>query len=101
MLSCLPVSDAFEGGAQPNEGGMRGIDPGQTHAWRIEPTLRSYYYVLDDHKVQLPAGVDAGWVTDTVEEVGAAIEAERFEPTPGAKACGWCDFRLACPAAER
>ncbi|MEH3052873.1 MAG: PD-(D/E)XK nuclease family protein [Patulibacter minatonensis] len=70
-------------------------------AWRIEPTLRSYYYVLDDHKVQLPAGVDAGWVSDTVEQVGAAIEAERFEPTPSAKACGWCDFRLACPAAER
>jgi DNA helicase-2/ATP-dependent DNA helicase PcrA len=70
-------------------------------AWRIEPTLRSYYYVLDDQKVQLPAGVDAAWVSDTVEEVGAAIEAERFEPTPGPRACGWCDFQLACPAAER
>ncbi|MFT4036108.1 MAG: PD-(D/E)XK nuclease family protein, partial [Patulibacter sp.] len=70
-------------------------------AWKIEPTLRSYYYVLDDQKVQLPAGVNAAWVTETVEQVGAAIEAEHFEPTPSAKACGWCDFRLACPAAER
>ncbi|MBO9532656.1 MAG: ATP-dependent helicase [Solirubrobacteraceae bacterium] len=70
-------------------------------AWRIEPTLRSYYYVLDDLKVQLPAGVNADWVTGTVEEVGAGIEAEEFTPTPSAKACGWCDFRLACPAAER
>lgn len=70
-------------------------------AWRIEPTLRSYYYVLDDQKVQLQAGVNAGWVTETVEQVGAEIEAEHFEPTPSAKACGWCDFRLACPAAER
>lgn len=70
-------------------------------AWRIEPTLRSYYYVLDDLKVQLPAGVNADWVTGTVEEVGAGIEAEQFEPTPSPKACGWCDFRLACPAAER
>ncbi|MEN0013526.1 MAG: PD-(D/E)XK nuclease family protein, partial [Solirubrobacteraceae bacterium] len=70
-------------------------------AWKLEPTLRSYYYVLDDHKVQLESGVDAAWVTDTVEQVGAGIEAERFEPTPSPKACGWCDFRLACPAAER
>lgn len=69
--------------------------------WRIEPTLRSYYYVLDDVKVQLPAGVDAAWVTDTVEQVGAGIEAEQFDPTPSPKACGWCDFQLACPAAER
>ena len=70
-------------------------------AWKLEPTLRSYYYVLDDHKVQLPSGVDAAWVTDTVEQVGAGIEAEQFAPTPSPKACGWCDFRLACPAAER
>ncbi|MDO9352917.1 MAG: PD-(D/E)XK nuclease family protein, partial [Solirubrobacteraceae bacterium] len=70
-------------------------------AWKLEPTLRSYYYVLDDHKVQLPSGVDAAWVTDTVEQVGAGIEAEQFAPTPSAKACGWCDFQLACPAAER
>jgi len=70
-------------------------------AWQLEATLRSYYYVLDDVKVQLPAGVDAAWVTDTVAEVGAGIESEQFEPTPSAQACGWCDFRLACPAAER
>lgn len=70
-------------------------------AWKLEPTLRSYYYVLDDHKVQLESGVDAAWVTETVEQVGAGIEAEQFEPTPSPKACGWCDFRLACPAAER
>lgn len=70
-------------------------------AWRIEPSLRSYYYVLDDRKVQLPAGVDADWVTQTVDEVGAGIEAEQFAPTPSDRACGWCDFRLACPAAER
>ncbi len=70
-------------------------------AWKLEPTLRSYYYVMDDQRVQLASGVDAEWVAATVEQVGAAIEAEEFGPTPSAKACGWCDFRLACPAAER
>ncbi|MBJ7471915.1 MAG: PD-(D/E)XK nuclease family protein, partial [Solirubrobacteraceae bacterium] len=59
-------------------------------AWKLEPTLRSYYYVLDDHKVQLESGVDAAWVTETVEQVGAGIETEQFEPTPSPKACGWC-----------
>ncbi len=70
-------------------------------AWKLEPTLRSYYYVMDDQRVQLASGVDADWVTETVEQVGAGIETEQFAPTPSPKACGWCDFRLACPAAER
>ena len=34
-------------------------------------------------------------------EVGAGIGAQGFEPTPSYAACSRCDYRIACPAAER
>ena len=34
------------------------------------------------------------------DEVAAAIAGQGFEPTPSVTACGYCDFRIACPAAE-
>jgi DNA helicase-2/ATP-dependent DNA helicase PcrA len=76
---------------------------GAREAWQLEATERSYYYVLDDVRVAVPnAGADASaWITETVAEVGAGILAQGFEPTPSAAACSWCDFRIACPAAER
>ena len=40
-------------------------------------------------------------VTDTVLEVGEGILAQRFEPTPSQAVCAVCDYRLACPVAER
>ena len=71
-------------------------------AWEIEATERSYYYVLDDERVAVPDTAGAiEWVTDTVMEVGAGILGQGFEPTPSPAACGFCDFRIACPVAER
>ncbi|WP_205696411.1 ATP-dependent DNA helicase [Conexibacter sp. SYSU D00693] len=71
-------------------------------AWDIERSVQSYLYVLDDEKVPLPADeVDQDWITDTVLEVADGILGQGFEPTPSYAACSMCDFRIACPAAER
>jgi len=71
-------------------------------AWEIEATERSYYYVLDDQRVAVPDTAGAiEWIEDTVMEVGAGILGQGFEPTPSPAACGLCDFRIACPVAER
>ena len=70
--------------------------------WQLEATARTYYYVLDDQRVSL--GVDDArdeWITATVAEVGAAILAQGFEPTPSRPVCAMCDYRIACPAAEK
>jgi DNA helicase-2/ATP-dependent DNA helicase PcrA len=75
---------------------------GAREAWQIEAVERSYYYVLDDARVAVPAAAGGSdWLADTVLEVGAGIMAQGFEPTPSVAACSWCDFRIACPAAER
>ena len=59
-------------------------------------------YVLDDQKVPLPASSgDATWISEVVEEVATGIEAQGFEPTPSFTACSMCDYKIACPAAER
>jgi RecB family exonuclease len=71
-------------------------------AWEIEATERSYYYVLDDQRVAVPDTAGAiEWIEDLVIEVGAGILGQGFEPTPSPAACGFCDFRIACPVAER
>jgi DNA helicase-2/ATP-dependent DNA helicase PcrA len=70
--------------------------------WQIEATERTYYYVLDDQRVSV--GLDearVGWISDTVAEVGAGILALSFEPTPSRPVCAMCDYRIACPAAEK
>jgi DNA helicase-2/ATP-dependent DNA helicase PcrA len=75
---------------------------GAREAWQIEATERSYYYVLDDERVAVPAAADGpDWIRETVLEVGEGILAQGFEPTPSLAACSWCDFRIACPVAER
>ncbi|MEA2298399.1 MAG: ATP-dependent helicase UvrD/PcrA [Solirubrobacteraceae bacterium] len=75
---------------------------GAREAWDIEAAERSYYYVLDDVQVAVPNAADAtAWIRETVLEVGEGILAQGFEPTPSLAACSWCDFRIACPAAER
>jgi DNA helicase-2/ATP-dependent DNA helicase PcrA len=73
-----------------------------TEAWSLEASCQSYLYVLDDRKVPLPddAG-DAGWIAETVMEVADGILGQGFEPTPSYAACSMCDYRIACPAAER
>jgi DNA helicase-2/ATP-dependent DNA helicase PcrA len=71
-------------------------------AWEIDATERTYYYVLDDQRVAVPDTAGAiDWIRDTVVEVGAGILGQGFEPTPSPAACGMCDFRIACPVAER
>ena len=75
---------------------------GARESWQVQAECLSYYYVLDDLKVPVPsAEMDADWITRVVEEVGEAIMAQRFEPTPSPSVCGLCDYRIACPAWER
>ena len=58
--------------------------------------------MLDDEKVPLSGGdVDRDWIGETVFEVADGISGQGFEPTPSYAACSICDYRIACPAAER
>jgi DNA helicase II / ATP-dependent DNA helicase PcrA len=75
---------------------------GAKESWQVEAEKLSYYYVLDDLKVPVPsAEMDPDWIARVVAEVGEAIMAQRFEPTPSPSVCGLCDYRIACPAWER
>ena len=75
---------------------------GAREAWNLDAAQQSYYYVLDDEKVAVPrTDSDRAWIEDTVLEVGEGILAQGFEPTPSFAACSMCDYRIACPAAER
>jgi DNA helicase-2/ATP-dependent DNA helicase PcrA len=75
---------------------------GARESWEVQAERLSYYYVLDDVKVPVPSSeMDPGWIARVVAEVGAAILAERFEPTPSPATCALCDYRIACPAWER
>ncbi len=70
-------------------------------AWDIEASTGSYYYVLDADKVPAPTRPDdAERVERTVLQVGEGILSQDFEPRPSPTVCGWCDYRLICPAAE-
>ena len=70
-------------------------------AWEIDAELGSYWYVLADERVPVPAAPDdAERVERTVLEVAAGIEAQDFEPRPSYEICSWCDYRLICPASE-
>jgi DNA helicase-2/ATP-dependent DNA helicase PcrA len=71
-------------------------------AWHVESSKQSYLYVLDDEKVQVPTDeIEPDWIEETVMEVGDGILAQGFEPTPSFATCSMCDYRIACPAAER
>jgi DNA helicase II / ATP-dependent DNA helicase PcrA len=75
---------------------------GARESWEVQAERLSYYYVLDDLKVPVPsAEMDADWIARVVAEVGEAILAQRFEPTPSPAVCALCDYRIACPAWER
>jgi DNA helicase-2/ATP-dependent DNA helicase PcrA len=70
-------------------------------AWGLEASSGSYYYVLDADKVAAPIRPDdAERVERTVLEVGEGVLGQDFEPRPSPTTCGWCDYRLICPAAE-
>jgi len=71
-------------------------------SWQVETAQQTYYYVLDDEKVPVDrTDADREWIEQTVLEVGEGIQSQGFEPTPSWSACSMCDYRLACPAAER
>jgi DNA helicase-2/ATP-dependent DNA helicase PcrA len=75
---------------------------GAREAWQLEAAQQAYYYVLDDAKVPVPrTDEDRDWITETVLEVADGILGQGFEPTPSFAACSVCDYRIACPAAER
>ena len=58
--------------------------------------------MLDDEKVPVERGdEDRDWITETVFTVAEGIQGQGFEPTPSWSACSMCDYRIACPAAER
>jgi DNA helicase-2/ATP-dependent DNA helicase PcrA len=70
-------------------------------AWGLEAGSGSYYYVLDAEKVAAPTKPDdAERVERTVLAVGEGVLGQDFEPRPAPTTCGWCDYRLICPAAE-
>jgi DNA helicase-2/ATP-dependent DNA helicase PcrA len=78
---------------------------GAREAWQLDASQQAYLYVLDDEKVTLPEDADgSGWddfIQETVLEVADGILSQGFEPTPSYAACSICDYRIACPAAER
>jgi len=75
---------------------------GVREAWRLDASRQAYLYVLDDEKVAVPSEeLDPSWITDTVFEVAEGILGQGFEPSPSYAACSMCDYRIACPAAER
>ncbi|MEX1220129.1 MAG: ATP-dependent DNA helicase [Solirubrobacterales bacterium] len=74
---------------------------GAREAWDTEIAAGSYYYVLEGEKVEVAAAPDdRERVERTTLEVGEGILGQDFEPRPSPDVCGWCDFRLVCPAAE-
>lgn len=71
-------------------------------AWGLQETRGVYHYLLDDERVAVAAGPGrVEWVRGVALEVAAGIMAQEFEPAPSARVCRLCDYRLACPAAER
>ncbi|CAA9513503.1 MAG: ATP-dependent DNA helicase UvrD/PcrA [uncultured Solirubrobacteraceae bacterium] len=75
---------------------------GAREAWSLDAAQQAYYYVLDDEKVPVDrTESDREWIEATVMEVADGIQGQGFEPTPSWSACSMCDYRIACPAAER
>jgi DNA helicase-2/ATP-dependent DNA helicase PcrA len=72
---------------------------GARDAWRLDASTRSYWYVLDDDRVEVPGGVNRDEMEATVHQVAEGILSQEFEPSPSYSACSTCDWRLACPAA--
>ena len=76
---------------------------GARESWHLDASRQAYYYLLDDEKVAVPDddGQRGEWVREVATEVAEGIQSQGFEPTPSVTACGLCDYRLVCPAAER
>jgi superfamily I DNA/RNA helicase/RecB family exonuclease len=75
---------------------------GARESWQLEAAHQAYYYVLDDEKVPVERTEEhRDWITETVFSVADGILGQGFEPTPSWAACSICDYRIACPAAEK
>jgi DNA helicase-2/ATP-dependent DNA helicase PcrA len=75
---------------------------GARESWQLDAAQQAYYYVLDDEKVPVDrTAADRDQIEATVLEVAEGIDGQNFEPTPSWTACSMCDYRIACPAAER
>ena len=73
---------------------------GARDAWMLDASTRSYWYVLDGDRVEVPGEIDRAEIESTVTSVAEGILEQGFEPNPSFSACSICDWRLACPAAE-
>ncbi|HEX2162277.1 MAG TPA: ATP-dependent DNA helicase [Thermoleophilaceae bacterium] len=75
---------------------------GARESWGIETSAHSYYYVMTAEKVPVAhSDTELDRVRATIEEIGAGISRQDFQPTPSHEICSFCDFRIICPAAER
>jgi DNA helicase-2/ATP-dependent DNA helicase PcrA len=75
---------------------------GARESWRLETSAQSYFYVLTGEKVPVEhSEEELERVKDTVAEIAGGILKQRFEPTPSAEICRFCDYRIICPAAEK
>jgi DNA helicase-2/ATP-dependent DNA helicase PcrA len=75
---------------------------GARESWGIETSAHSYYYVMTAEKVPVAhSDAELDRVRATIEEIGAGISRQDFQPTPTQEICSFCDFRIICPAAER
>jgi DNA helicase-2/ATP-dependent DNA helicase PcrA len=75
---------------------------GARESWGIETAAHSYYYVMTAEKVPVAhSDEELDRVRATIEEIGAGISRQDFQPTPTQEICSFCDFRIICPAAER
>ncbi|HEX2071755.1 MAG TPA: ATP-dependent DNA helicase [Thermoleophilaceae bacterium] len=75
---------------------------GARESWGIETSAHSYYYVMTAEKVPVAhSDAELDRVRATIEEIGAGISRQDFQPTPSHEICSFCDFRIICPAAER
>jgi DNA helicase-2/ATP-dependent DNA helicase PcrA len=75
---------------------------GARESWGVETSAHSYYYVMTAEKVPVAhSDEELDRVRATIEEIGAGIARQDFQPTPTQEICSFCDFRIICPAAER
>jgi DNA helicase-2/ATP-dependent DNA helicase PcrA len=74
---------------------------GARESWGVETSAHSYYYVMTAEKIPVAhSDEELDRVRATIEEIGAGISRQDFQPTPTQEICSFCDFRIICPAAE-
>ncbi len=75
---------------------------GARESWGVETSAHSYYYVMTAEKIPVAhSDAELDRVRATIEQIGAGISRQDFQPTPKQEICSFCDFRIICPAAER